>query len=69
MNGLGLALSTVNGAVKLSWFDLYLVGAVEQGEDVSLLHSNFSGTLLLVVIQGQDQLFPSLIISWCHLLL
>lgn len=48
---------------------LYLVSAVEQREDVSLLHGYFPWTLLLIVIQGKDQLFPSLIISWCHLLL
>lgn len=47
----------------------YLVGAVEQGEDVPFLHGDFTWTLLLVVIQGQDQLLARLIIGWCHLLL
>lgn len=53
----------------LSWPHSYLVGAVEQSEDVSFLHGYFSGALLLVVIQGQYQFLSSLVISWCHLLL
>ena len=53
----------------LVWLYVYLVGAVEQGEDVTLLHGNFTWALLLVVVQSQDQLLPSLIVSWCHLLL
>lgn len=47
----------------------HLVGAVEQGEDVSLLHGDLTGALLLVVIEGQHQLLASLIIGGRNLLL
>lgn len=47
----------------------YLVSAVEESENVSFLHGNFTWALLLIVIQGQDQLLPGLIIGWCNLLL
>lgn len=46
-----------------------LIGAIEQGEDVSFLHGDFTGTLLLVVIEGKHQLFTGLIISRSNLLL
>lgn len=46
-----------------------LVGAVEQGEDVSFLHGDLARTLLLIVIERQHQLLPSLIVHGGHLLL
>lgn len=48
---------------------LYLVGAVEQGEDISLLHGDLTWALLLVVVEGQYQLLTGLIIGGRHLLL
>lgn len=54
----------------LAYFTVpYLVSAVEESENVSFLHGNFTWALLLIVIQGQDQLLPGLIIGWCNLLL
>lgn len=47
----------------------YLVGAVQQREDVPLLHGDLTRTLLLVIVQSQDQLLSGLIISWRYLLL
>lgn len=47
----------------------HLVGAVEQSEDVALLHGDLTWTLLLVVIQSKNQLLTGLIISGGHLLL
>lgn len=50
-------------------FVLDLVGAVEEGEDVALLHGDLSRALLLVVVQSQNQLLASLVVSRSHLLL
>ena len=47
----------------------HLVGTVEQGEDVPLLHGDLAGALLLVVVQGQHQFLPRLVVSGGHLLL
>jgi hypothetical protein len=46
-----------------------LVGAVEQSEDISFFHGDLSRTLLLIVIESQDEFLPSLIIHRGHLLL
>lgn len=46
-----------------------LVGAVEQSEDVPFLHGDLTRALLLIVIESQDKLLPSLIIHGGHLLL
>lgn len=46
-----------------------LVGAVEQGEDIPFLHGDLSRALLLIVVERQDQLLPSLVIHGGHLLL
>lgn len=46
-----------------------LVGAVEQSENVTLLHGDLTWTLLLIVVQSKNQLLTSLIVSWGHLLL
>lgn len=50
-------------------FEFYLIGAVEQSEDVSFLHGDFTRAFLLVVIEGEHQLLTSLIISRSNLLL
>lgn len=47
----------------------YLVGAVQQGEDISLFHSHLPRTLLLVIIERQNKLFSSFIICGSNLLL
>lgn len=47
----------------------YFVGAVKQSQDVSFLHCYFPRTLLLVIVQCQDQLFASFIICGSDLLL
>lgn len=46
-----------------------LVGAVQQGKNVPFFHGDLARTLLLIVIESQDQLFPGLIIHGSHLLL
>lgn len=46
-----------------------LVGAVEQGENIPFLHGDLSRALLLIVVESQDQLLPSLVIHGGHLLL
>lgn len=47
----------------------YLVGAVEQGENISFFHSHLPRTLLLVIIECQHKLFSSFIIGGSNLLL
>jgi len=50
-------------------FVTHLVGAVEKGEDITLLHRHLTRTLLCVVIQGNDTLLANVIHHRCFLLL